>query len=846
MSQNAITPDLEGLLVHGRFLRALAKSLLFDEHRVDDVVQQAWLAALERGKSTIQNPRSWLAAVTRNQAYKTLEREGRLAKREQAAAKPEGLPSTADFAEKETVRREVADAVLLLEEPYRSAILLRYFENLLPKQIAARLGIPTDTIYTRLRRGLEQLREKLDRNHGGDRRTWCLGLIPFAASKETAVVAAGGLAAQTGWSLYAKLAAAASLLAMVGGGIWLGTGSNFKIPAHPSLARAPESLLPSPAEMASSASASTSSRSSLPRESTVGDWIFRGRVMTSEKLPVPGAEVRLWIFQGKEMLWSATVLADGQGEYRTAAPEPKPRFSFTPFRYDGRASAPLHFFESEDQFAFPSEGRDKKAGERVLNFVLRQGAAVRGKVVDAQGAPIYFADASVSSGDPTQDIRHPTDPDGRFEIPIPQGRTSSVLARKDEIGQGAVRPFLLEPGVDFQAPAIVLKESGVLEGILIDPSRHPISGALIALYAEGQNSGVSKYTSEEGRFAWRTLDPKQRYRFEVESGKLKNPETLYAPGGGEVTLEAELYRVRVHVRDERGLPIPGASVSINRWKTPDTVRKEKLLASASRWSQEFEFPPNESWRCGDETWKFTDVHASPGDLFCLVASAPGAEPESAYVEISPENYQTDVDLVLKPFPDDRCGRLLLSLKDPTGRPIQNRDLIFYSLKSGAVLEEIEDIPDPEGTIPVPPGSYRISILPDPKADGSGLFLPIEQEVSFAAGKTTKLDLKASPRGRLRLLLRLPESQTETPPNFEVSLRAANGTEIPALLLYPVENEGWEMTTSFKFGIPGLVDPLLEPGTYTLSAHVQGFRPFQGLVAISGGKIVDQEIRLDPE
>src|SRR5262249_47014883 len=49
-----------------------------------------------------------------------------------------------------------------LEEPYRSTLLARYFDELPPTEIARALDVSVETVKTRLKRGLAQLRERLD------------------------------------------------------------------------------------------------------------------------------------------------------------------------------------------------------------------------------------------------------------------------------------------------------------------------------------------------------------------------------------------------------------------------------------------------------------------------------------------------------------------------------------------------------------------------------------------------------------------------------------------------------------------------------------------------------------
>ena len=175
----------EALLSHLDFVRGVAKSLLFDDHEVDDVVQQTWLQAVRRPPRKPGALRSWLGSVARNLARNARRDQGRRRTRQRDVdpdTEPEvQVPSTAEVVEREATRRQVVKAVLALREPYRGTVLLRYFEGLSPAQIAAQLKIPGATVRTRLRRGMEELRTMLDSAHGGDRRAWCLQLIPLAA-----------------------------------------------------------------------------------------------------------------------------------------------------------------------------------------------------------------------------------------------------------------------------------------------------------------------------------------------------------------------------------------------------------------------------------------------------------------------------------------------------------------------------------------------------------------------------------------------------------------------------------------------------------------------------------------
>src|SRR5262245_5348384 len=82
-------PRGEDLLAHGRFLRALARSLVLDPQRADDLVQETWAAALESPPRHGAALGSWLARILRNLSITAGLREGERAAREAQAARPE-------------------------------------------------------------------------------------------------------------------------------------------------------------------------------------------------------------------------------------------------------------------------------------------------------------------------------------------------------------------------------------------------------------------------------------------------------------------------------------------------------------------------------------------------------------------------------------------------------------------------------------------------------------------------------------------------------------------------------------------------------------------------------------
>ncbi len=128
-----LTPEL--FAEQGASLRALARRLLRDRHAAEDVVQDTWLASLVRAPRAPQRIGAWLATVARSIALKRLRGERRRRRHEPLVARCERGDDPAEQMSEERARalRAVADALFELEEPYRTALLLRYFEGLTPR-----------------------------------------------------------------------------------------------------------------------------------------------------------------------------------------------------------------------------------------------------------------------------------------------------------------------------------------------------------------------------------------------------------------------------------------------------------------------------------------------------------------------------------------------------------------------------------------------------------------------------------------------------------------------------------------------------------------------------------------
>lgn len=205
----------EELLQHTEFVRRVALALCADEHGAEDLVQETWITALTRDTPDSSRLRGWLAGVVRNIARQGKRGATRRNAREAAAVNGESQAPTDDVVERMETHRRVVSAVLGLPESARQVIVMHYFDGLPPREIAARLGVPVETVRTRVKRGRARLREKLAEEHGSSRAllgalTGLLRSDPAGASMAASAAAAPPALAKVG--VAAAITAAAGIV----------------------------------------------------------------------------------------------------------------------------------------------------------------------------------------------------------------------------------------------------------------------------------------------------------------------------------------------------------------------------------------------------------------------------------------------------------------------------------------------------------------------------------------------------------------------------------------------------------------------------------------------------------
>src|SRR5829696_8747568 len=164
--------------LYGRYVglvfRIAGQSL--DHSAAEDLVQEVFLVVWRKA-STFDPERGafrpWLLEIAHTRVLNELRRRGR---RPRLQPDPEGVyldlvadpaPGPAEAAWAAQRRAAIRQAVATLPPPQRQALALAFFEDLTHEQVAQTLGLPLGTAKTRIRAGLQRLREPLAALLGG-------------------------------------------------------------------------------------------------------------------------------------------------------------------------------------------------------------------------------------------------------------------------------------------------------------------------------------------------------------------------------------------------------------------------------------------------------------------------------------------------------------------------------------------------------------------------------------------------------------------------------------------------------------------------------------------------------
>lgn len=366
------------------WLRQLALSIVRDAHEADDAVQDAWVKALQGRAEEARDPRAWWGTVLRR-AWNTKRRDAdRRRAREADVARTESQSDTTEMVQRVQEHRLLLELVESLEEPYRTTVLLRFFEDLPPRRIAERMDAPVATVHTRLKRALEMLRQKLERRHGS-RDAWLAALAPIAVVPH--IRPASPWMQIVGMKTSTKLVVASvGILACIGG-FALSRQTEQAPTAAVARASTPRDASPARSDEALTRTATTheervpAAQPLAPAVATgtttaVVPRLVNGRLLDPEARPLSGLLVAQ---QGSES--RAHVRADAQGRFQLELTD----------------AAVLVVAEAGWTTVLYGSATGGETEERVV--VAARRLAIDGDVVDAEEAPVADAGLGVQLPD---------------------------------------------------------------------------------------------------------------------------------------------------------------------------------------------------------------------------------------------------------------------------------------------------------------------------------------------------------------------------------------------------------------------------------------------------------------
>jgi RNA polymerase sigma-70 factor, ECF subfamily len=148
---------------HWRRSRRAAYLIVNDAAASEDIAQEAFLAAV-RALDRFDRRRPfgpWLHRIVVNRAIDWARRRTLRGEVEAVDSNPDGELAGSSPAPSRPLGDDVAAALRALPPEQRALIVLRYLLEYTPGEIAAMLDLPRGTVNSRLRRGLDRLKEAL-------------------------------------------------------------------------------------------------------------------------------------------------------------------------------------------------------------------------------------------------------------------------------------------------------------------------------------------------------------------------------------------------------------------------------------------------------------------------------------------------------------------------------------------------------------------------------------------------------------------------------------------------------------------------------------------------------------
>ena len=627
---------IESLLRHDDFIRGLARNLLGRDSRAEDVAQDAWLAAARDGPSSEAQARGWFGRVVRNKVASLRRKDASAARYRDRAPTPAGVPEPAELLDREAMRSHVVAALLALDPIYRDCLVLRFYEGLKPREIAARLDLPVETVRTRTRRGLERMRAELD-ERCGPRRRWLAALLPLAGRWPT-----------PSWNRWIPMAAAAAVVVLaVGCVLWLAGDATLEEDA--AVVAITEAPAPALATRGTKQKPEPQPEAPVMEEvSKPAPWHLGGRlVWQDDKTPAADVPVEVRLMSGRKTLLD-------MGVHRTSADG-----TFTPSLMALQELSPATWSAAAlhiNTVGYHSGGwptgtsvplRRLRAGAKTQVLPVQIGVwhpdrghgHLMGVLLGVDGKRVINANIAAWRGEPdalTLVKQGFVNAIGEFGVPVGssiyyssgKGITDpeqlTIIAEVPGVGR-AVRTGIqanpttnqwlgtlqLEPHPERTRITFELGDGTPLAGMEV----HAVPGTWKQLIAAGHEHAPWVHGDHTG--TWRTdedgaitLAAQDRRPWSVwlvrpnrpPSGKPEDPDIEVTPGDEDVRVVIPGHVLRVRVRDDTGAVAAGAKWEANGWPADRRDAADRVWRKVKPQHTALPYPDDDD----EPTWTMED------------------------------------------------------------------------------------------------------------------------------------------------------------------------------------------------------------------------------------------------
>ena len=607
LHHGAVTPPSEtspeALLAHATWMRALALGLVSDPHEADDVVQDAALAALLHSPPAGEELRPWLATVMRRLVWRRWRAAMCRADHEADAGRPGD--DEADALERIDTQRLLLEAVRGLEEPLRTTVVQRYFEGRTSADIARASGVPAGTVRARLKRALDRLRERLDRETGS-RSSWMALVAPLIPREPMSVAAGKGTVAasllargvvtmslvKTALSIAVPVLAALALWTLLRS---TPTNDLARIEPAPSVAASDleVSLAGGPAEHPSRSSAISpeqaeprSTAATSAEESVSRAGFIDARFLDEFGSPWPDVELLVYLHAQRPRV-VAQGLSDRSGFVSVTVE--LSRFSV---QSDGNAAARHELLAQRPGRASHRMGAVIREGDvtHLGDIVLGEGMRVSGRVINERGAAVSDAQvgavaAGALEGLSAQDLDRiarvgsdafdfllavPSRTDGSFDLTGVTPECSHLWAHAPGLRFGLSEPFEVPPDRSAEGVEITLADFRTedrISGQVVDPTgagRRAFLGRTVRAGEQSWHDAIT--TDDQGRFSFEVEYLDSTYDLDAEDSlrEFARVQVLgVRPGDRNVVIAFRRGPpLLLHLRDGQDAPVLDAEIWI--------------------------------------------------------------------------------------------------------------------------------------------------------------------------------------------------------------------------------------------------------------------------------------------